>query len=302
VHEQEIEAGRIYIAPPDRHMLIVGNRIHLSRGPRENGHRPAVDPLFRSAARSFGARVVGVLLSGSLDDGTVGLMAVKRHGGVAVVQEPGESLYSGMAESALNRVEVDHVLPVHEIAQLLTRLTGEPVASLEGKSAMLPEDREVQDPAESGTAAIEDGPLPGPPTALTCPDCGGAIWEIVEGEVVRYRCHVGHAYTADSMVGAQAAFVEAALWSAVRALEEKAQLSRRLAERSAQRGLHRLASRYKEAEGNSENASAGIRQLLLKGAADPVTIESAESGMGNGPGHARDPSVWSAGVGNAEVG
>jgi two-component system chemotaxis response regulator CheB len=271
VHDQEIEHGRIYVAPPDRHMLIVENRIHLTRGPRENGHRPAVDPLFRSAARWFGPRVIGVLLSGSLDDGSAGLVAVKRHGGVAVVQDPDEALYAGMAQSAMSRVGVDHVLPVEEIAQLLTRLTREPVASQEGKTPMVPEENEVQDPAESGTAAIEDGPLPGPPTALTCPDCGGAIWEHVDGELVRYRCHVGHAYSADSMVGAQAALVEAALWTAVRALEEKAQLSQRLADRSRRRGLERLADRYAEAVRNAQLGSSSIRHLLLNGTADPVS-------------------------------
>jgi two-component system chemotaxis response regulator CheB len=285
-HDQEIQTGRIYVAPPDRHMLIVENRIHLSRGPRENGHRPAVDPLFRSAARSFGSRVIAVLLSGALDDGTVGLMAVKRHGGLAVVQAPSEALYAGMAESAMERAGVDHVLPVQEIAQLLTRLTREPVAQHEGKTAMLPEDEEVQDPAESGTAAIEDGPLPGPPTALTCPDCGGAIWELVEGELVRYRCHVGHAYTADSMVGAQANAVEAALWTAVRALEEKAQLSRRLAERTRGRGLERLAQRYAEAMQAAELGSSSIRHLLLTGVADPVA--------GNGGRKHAEQAEWGA--------
>ena len=301
-HNQDIEPGRIYIAPPDRHMLVVENRIHLTRGPRENGHRPAVDPLFRTAARCFGRRLIGVLLSGSLDDGTVGLMAVKRHGGIAVVQDPDESLYGGMAESARTRVDVDHVLRVDEIAQLLTRLTREPVASQEG-TAMLPEDRYSQDPAESGTAAIEEGPLPGPPTALTCPDCGGAIWEVVEGEVVRYRCHVGHAYTTDSMVGAQAAFVEAALWSAVRELEEKAQLSRRLGERSRRRGLERLAQRYEQAVQTSEHASTAIRHLLLKGAADPVTADAAETRVAeDGPGNTGTQAGWAAAISNAETG
>jgi two-component system chemotaxis response regulator CheB len=273
VHDQEIEPGTIYVAPPDRHMLIVENRIHLSRGPRENGHRPAVDPLFRTAARWFGPRVVGVLLSGSLDDGSAGLVTVKRHGGIAVVQDPSEALYAGMAQSAMGRVGVDHVLPVQEIAQLLTRLTREPVAPQEGKPAMLPEDKEIQDPAESGTASIEEGPLPGPPTALTCPDCGGAIWEHVDGELVRYRCHVGHAYSADSMVGAQAAVLEAALWTAVRALEEKAQLSQRLADRSRKRGLDRLADRYMEAVREAQLGSSAIRHLILNGTADPVTGE-----------------------------
>lgn len=143
---------------------------------------------------------------------------------------------------------------------------------------MLPEDQKPQDPAEVGTAAVENGPLPGPPTALTCPDCGGTLWELASGNMVRYRCHVGHAYTADSMVGAQAVVVEEALWTAVRSLEEKAELSRRLAERSRKRNLHRLAQRYEDAVKKAERGSDTIRQLLLTGTAEsPETdIEKAE--------------------------
>jgi two-component system, chemotaxis family, protein-glutamate methylesterase/glutaminase len=274
-HDERIEPGHIYIAPPGQHMLVAGDRIRLTRGPRENGHRPAIDPLFRTAARSFGSRVIATLLSGSLDDGVVGLMAVKRHRGITIVQDPDEALYDAMPRSALERVEVDHVLPVKEIAQLLTRLTREPVAQLEGTPAMLPEELEPRDPAEAGTAAVEEGPLPGPPTALSCPDCGGALWESVNGHLVRYRCHVGHAYTADSMVGAQAAVVEAAMWTAVRALQEKAELSRRLAERSERRGLDRLAARYRSAVEKAERGSEAIRQLLLSGTAEPPVTHPA---------------------------
>jgi two-component system chemotaxis response regulator CheB len=276
VDDEHIRPGKIYVAPPDRHMLIVENRIHLTRGPRENGHRPAVDPLFRTAARWFGPRVIGVLLSGSLDDGTVGLIAVKRHGGLTVVQDPEEALYAGMAESAIEDVGVDLVLPVQEIAQLLTRITREPVASNEEDTAMLPEEEEVQDPAEGGSAAIAEGPLPRPPSPLTCPDCGGSLWEQVEGELVRYRCHVGHAYTADSMIGAHAALVEGALWTAVRALEEKVELSHRLARHSRKRGLKRLAERYDEAVRLAEAGSSTIRHLLLNGTADPGTSQTPE--------------------------
>jgi two-component system chemotaxis response regulator CheB len=292
-HNQAIEPGRIYVAPPDRHMLVAGNRIHLTRGPRENGHRPAIDPLFRSAARQFGPRVVGVLLSGALDDGTVGMLAVKQHGGTAVVQDPDEALYSGIPGSAIERAAVDHVLPVNAISQLLTRLTREPVAILEGAQAMLPEDQTQNDPSEgvNADADIETGPLPGPPTPLTCPDCGGAIWESIDGELVRYRCQVGHAYTAESMVGAQASVVETALWTAVRALEEKAELSRRLAERSRGRGLERLVNRYEIAMRHAERGSDAIRQLLLSGTADPPAAEAPPAG---------DEDRWSKGAARAE--
>jgi two-component system chemotaxis response regulator CheB len=274
-HEQPIEPGRIYVAPPDRHMLIAGDRIHLTRGPRENGHRPAIDPLFRSAARAFGPRVIAVLLSGALDDGVAGLAAVKRRGGVTVVQDPDDALYAGMPKSAIQRVAIDHVLPSAELAPLLARLAGEPAAAKGGHHAMTPEDLEPLDPAEVGTADIETGPLPGPPTALTCPDCGGALWELVSGDLVRYRCHVGHAYTADSLVAAQADTLESALWSALRALEEKAELSRRMAERIGSRGMERLALRYRHAVRDAERGSDVLRQLLLAGsAAAPVPIES----------------------------
>jgi two-component system chemotaxis response regulator CheB len=278
-HEQPIEPGQIYIAPPGRHMLIEGDRIHLTCGPRENGHRPAIDPLFRSAARAFGSRVVGVLLSGGLDDGAVGLMAVKARGGVTVVQDPDDALYPSMPRSAMQRVLVDHVLPSDEIAPLLTRLAREPVRVRGRPHKMIPENLEPQDPAAMGTADIETGPLPGPPTALTCPDCGGALWELASGDMVRYRCHVGHAYTADSMVAAQSDTVEGALWSALRALEEKAELSRRLAERTGKRGLERLALRYRDAVQDAERGSDAIRQILLAGSAappDPVGAEEPE--------------------------
>jgi two-component system chemotaxis response regulator CheB len=286
-HDQPIEPGRIYVAPPDRHMIVVGNRIHLTRGPRENGHRPAIDPLFRTAAQSFGPRVVSVLLSGSLDDGTVGMMAVKQHGGTAIVQDPEEAMYSGIPTSAIQRVDVDHILTIQQIAELLPRLARETVARQEGREAMIPEDHEQDDPSEGGAAAIHEGPLPGPPTALTCPECGGAIWESVSGNLDRYRCHVGHAYTADSMVNAQAALVETALWTAVRTLEEKAELSNRLAERSRHRGLKRLAERYQEAVENARHGSDAIRQLLLTGA--------AESATGGDGGEALDQSSLAAG-------
>jgi two-component system chemotaxis response regulator CheB len=275
VDQQDIEPGQIYVAPPDHHMLIAGGKIQLSRGPRENGHRPAVDPLFRTAARAFGPRVIGVLLSGALDDGTAGLSAVKRHGGIAVVQDPNDALYNSMPSNAIQAVSVDHVIPSAEIASLLTRLTRGPVAQQEGPAAMHSENDQPPDPALAGTADIESGPLPGPPTALSCPDCGGALWELVQGNLVRYRCHVGHAYSAESMVAAQATTLEGALWSALRTLEEKAELSRRMAERADQRGIERMARRYRKAVQDAEAGSDTIRRLLLAGAASPPVAADA---------------------------
>ena len=292
VHNERIEPGRIYIAPPGRHMLIGRDRVQLSRGPRENGHRPAIDPLFRTAARFYGPRVVGVLLSGSLDDGSVGLMAVKQHGGTAVVQDPDEALHDGMPRSGMARVEVDYILPIAEIGRLLIRLAREAAAPQDGPRPTLPEDHEPLDPAQAGTDAIEEGPLPGPPSALTCPECGGAIWESVDRDLARYRCHVGHAYTADSIVVAQASVVEAALWTAMRALEEKAELYRRLAGRSRNRGLDRLAHRFEAAVEKAELGSNAIRQLLLSGTAEAATVHDAVE--------AEEQTNWSTNAASAE--
>jgi two-component system chemotaxis response regulator CheB len=196
-------------------------------------------------------------------------MAVKRRGGVTVVQDPEEALYPSMPRSAIQRVPVDHVLPSAEIAPLLTRLTREQVVVKETRHGVIAEDGGSRDPAEVGTADIETGPLPGPPTALTCPDCGGALWELISGDLVRYRCHVGHAYTVDSMVDAQADTIESALWTALRALEEKAELSRRIAERASKRGREQLTVRYRKAIEKAEEGSDTIRRLLLAGSAAP---------------------------------
>jgi two-component system chemotaxis response regulator CheB len=275
VDGESIHCGRIYVAPPDRHLLPNNGNIRLTRGPRENGHRPAIDPLFRTAAKSYGPRVIGVLLSGTLDDGAVGLMLVKQMGGIAIVQDPTDALYPGMPSSALEQVEVDHVVPVRDMAALLERLVREPAGKDPGGSAMKHQEAESPDPAMGGAHELEHEALTGPPSGLTCPDCGGALWELVDGGPIRYRCHVGHAYTAENMVAQQALSIESALWAAIRALEEKAELSRRLARRSRQRGWTRSAARFEVSERNAEQGADVIRQLVLSGVDDTTVMEEA---------------------------
>ena len=177
---QRIEPVRIYVAPPDRHLLLVGPRIHVVRGPRENGHRPAVDPLFRTAARSFGPRVVGVILSGTLDDGTAGLAAIKMRGGVAIVQDPDEALFQGMPRSAIDNVAVDHVLPVNEIAPRIAQLVQEPVT---GSAPAVTDEMDMEARmAELEEAAVQRNERPGTPSVFSCPECGGVLWEVADGE------------------------------------------------------------------------------------------------------------------------
>jgi two-component system chemotaxis response regulator CheB len=231
---ERVLSGRIYIAPPNRHMLLGEGRVHLSTGPREHNHRPAIDPLFRTAARTYADRVVGVLLSGTLDDGTEGLLAIKRHHGVTVVQDPAEALHPSMPNSAIHEVGVDHVEPVHRIGSLLVRLTGEPVPRSGQASPAGPLD--PADPAAVGTRSLAHGKPPGTPSGLTCPECGGVLWESDDGGFLHFRCHVGHAYSEDSMVAAQAQRLEAALWTAVRVLEEEAELAQQNDEESSRSG------------------------------------------------------------------
>ena len=256
-------------------MLLGEGRIHLTNGPREHTHRPAIDPLFRTAARAYGARVVGVLLSGTLDDGTKGLLAIKRHDGVTVVQDPAEALYPSMPNSAIDEVGVDHVEPVARIGSLLVRLTNEPVAPSGQTNPLAPLD--PPDSAAAGTRSLAREKPPGTPTGITCPECGGVLWEADDGGFFHYRCHVGHAYTEDSMLAAQAEGLEAALWSAVRVLEEKAELARHLACRSRRRGMQHSTEHFEQSVQDAERDSTEIRRLLLRGVvAPPVAPEDAE--------------------------
>jgi two-component system, chemotaxis family, protein-glutamate methylesterase/glutaminase len=252
------EPGRVYVAPPDLHLLLEDGRMLLRRGPRENLSRPAIDPLFRSAAAEYGARVIGVLLSGMLYDGASGMRAIKRCGGIAVIQDPADALYPEMPRQALQRTEVDYCLSAAELSKLLVALVADPA----GPSPTVPDDirLEVRLAAQGGAGPQADEQLERP-LALTCPDCGGALREITDGELLRYRCHVGHAYDADLLLGAQTEGVERALWSALRALDERAALLRRLTRQEPINAS--LASRWAELATEHEAHAQAVRSLLL---------------------------------------
>jgi two-component system, chemotaxis family, protein-glutamate methylesterase/glutaminase len=257
---EPIENGRIYVAPPDHHVLLRAGHVHLARGPRENGHRPAVDSLFRSAAREYGSRVVGVVLSGALDDGTAGLAAIKARGGLAVVQEPADALYPNMPESALEHVRVDDVQPAAAMGALLSRLAAEPAG--EGAPAA-PTAMEVEVEVEAFSLEAIEGEHPGRPSGFSCPDCNGVLWEIQDGELQRFRCRVGHAWSPESLLTQQSEGLEAALWIALRSLEERAALARRLAEAARRRGHTITASHFEEQAAEAQQAARLIRDLLL---------------------------------------
>lgn len=257
-----IQPGRIYVAPPDHHLLVQDGYVRIVRGPRENRHRPAADPLFRSAAHAYGPRVVGVVLTGMFDDGTAGLLAVKARGGVAIVQDPNEALYPGMPRSALENVKVDYCLPLSGIAARLVQLANEPV-EIEGAHAM-PEGIEI----ESKIAQMEESNMGGveklgSPSAFTCPECHGTLWELHDGELLRFRCHVGHAFSAESLQAEQAQALETALWSALRALEENVAMAQRMAARARKSNHHLSAARYEERARETEQHAALMRQMLF---------------------------------------
>jgi len=230
---ERIEAGRVYVAPSDYHLLVRGDHLHLLHGPRENGVRPAVDPLFRSVARGYGRRAIGVVLSGSLDDGTLGLAHVKERGGRAVVQDPDEALFDGMPRSAAERVAVDHVVPLAAMPALLVRLARDVASSAETEpmSDELESDRDVR---EIDGGARQNEALGGELSGFTCPECHGALWQMEEaGGMVRFRCRIGHAFAEESLQEAKGVSIEAALWTALTALEEQAAITWRMARRAA---------------------------------------------------------------------
>jgi two-component system chemotaxis response regulator CheB len=275
---EPIREGTILVAPPDRHLLVLRDRVRVIRGPRENRHRPAVDPLFRSAAYAYGPRVIGGVLSGALDDGAAGLRAIKRRGGLTVVQEPAEALFPGMPESALAHVAVDHCLPAAELGPLLARLAREP-APEEG-AFPVPRDLEleVQRTARGWRRPDTGEPVepPGNLTPLSCPECGGPIWEQRDGDLVRFRCQTGHAFTAESMLDGQADAVEEALWAALNTLQENVRLSRSLADDARLRAHTRVAARLDERADEAARRARVIQRVLENGklhAAAPASDE-----------------------------
>ncbi len=261
---ESIVPGRIFVAQPGFHLILERDRVRLVRGPRENGNRPAIDPMFRSAAIAFGPRAIGVVLTGLLDDGTSGLAAIKRYGGATVVQDPEDALFPTMPLSAINYVKVDHVVPIRSMAKTLTTLVAERLpVTIEA-----PTQNDVMEKklSTADLDAIENSQQhPGKLSPFGCPDCGGVLWEIADGEFVRFRCRVGHAWTSEALLQQQADALDDALWTALRALEESASLSRQIATKHRSRGVESLAARFDMQAEMSESRASVIRESLLRG-------------------------------------
>lgn len=263
---EHIRPGHIYVAPPDHHLLLSGaGVVQLVRGPTENGNRPAIDPMFRSAAIAFGARVIGVVLSGALDDGTAGLFAVRRRGGIGVAQAPEDAMFRSMPTSAIQHGVVQHVSRLSELGALLRRLTAEdarpdPAVTVRDDAA----DENAY--AQFDLSMIEHPERHlGHPSPYSCPDCGGVLWEVPDGDMYRFRCRVGHGWTSDALLMQQAETLDAALWTALRAMEESANLHRTMATRARERSNEAMSQRFAASAQLAERRAQQIRDVLARG-------------------------------------
>jgi two-component system chemotaxis response regulator CheB len=285
-NDDALTPGTVLVAPPNHHVIVYDDSVTLSHGPRENGHRPAVDVLFRSAARTRGRRVVGVVLSGGLDDGAAGLVAIAQRGGACVVQDFDDALHDSMPRAAATAVPESHLVPVAKMGEVLDRLVaeriddeaaddpaGEPEGHRTGNSPGegADADEDADQPmeveiamADMDPAAMHADPRPGRPSGFACPDCHGALFEFDDGSLLRFRCRVGHAWSPESLVAQQTAELESALWMALRNLEEKSALSRRLATRAFERGHQLTADHLVQEADEAVRAAELLRELIVR--------------------------------------
>jgi len=272
---EPIHHGHIYVARSDHHLLIDDGRVRVQRGPRENRHRPAIDPLFRTAAREYGPRVIGIVLSGLQDDGSAGLYAIKQRGGIAIVQDPRDTLWDEMPRHALSYASPQYVLRTDEIPAHLVELVqaGEPAMvkknprqkKANGKNHKNKHSSQgLEEPGvnlEAATASEGEGT----PSVFACPECHGVLWEFKDDEMVHFRCRVGHSYGTESLTTELSATSEAALWAAVRALEEKAAMQRRVAAGSRQEPL---SKRLLDQSDSDDSNARLIRDMIFRRAAE----------------------------------
>jgi two-component system, chemotaxis family, protein-glutamate methylesterase/glutaminase len=258
-----LRPGCILVAPPDRHLVVEDDRVRLNTGPRENGHRPAVDVLFRTAATAKGRRVIGVVLSGTRGDGTAGLAAVKAGGGATIVQDPSEALYAGMPATALAHVAVDAVVPSELVARTI-------VAMVRGEDP----------PPSAKESRPETDPASGDPVTSVCPECGGVLSERLEAGVMVWECRVGHRYSPESLADAQADSVEAALWAAIRVLEDRSRLLVRMADQFDRGGHKRSARSFRRRAASALDQSQIVRRAL-----EDAALSTLEQSPDHEPAH-----------------
>lgn len=251
--------GQIVVARPGFHLLVRDGHVHLGTGPKENRSKPAIDPLFRSVAATYGSRAIGVVLSGWLNDGTSGLYAIKRCGGLAIVQEPGDALAPEMPKSAIANVDVDHVLPIDRLGAVLRRL----VDGSAGSSPEVPPEIQVEaNIAMHGGQSVDETASLGNPSVFACAECGGTLTEIQDGRFLRYRCHSGHAFTPEALAVEQSEATERALLSALKIMQERSAMWTRIAQKNEKLGNSRTSLLMQEKADIAKTEAELIRTLL----------------------------------------
>jgi len=260
----EIAPGEIYIAPPDSHLLIDGNTLRLGQGARENNSRPAIDPLFRSAAMCCGYRAVGAVLTGTLGDGASGLHTLHEYGGLTVVQDPEDADFAGMPEAALTEFKPDHVSTLAGMPELFLRLLRQPAGEAVPPSPQLIYEVQMARGQNGGINSMAKLDRMGTRSLLTCPDCHGVMWEIKEGDLLRYRCHVGHAYTAEMMSLALDENLHRALDSGLRALDERVALAKKLQQQASEAGRTLLAESWGRKLAEYEEEASILRESIKR--------------------------------------
>lgn len=266
-----IRPGQVYLAPPNHHLLVMKDRLALGNGPRENLARPSIDSLFRSAALSHGPRTIGVLLSGKMNDGASGLATIKQAGGVALVQAPTDAATPEMPMSALEATPVDLSATSEELAEAISRFTAEPPGPARALPAAVRIEVEIAAGGRSDISKIKELADPSP---LTCPDCGGVLSEVRDTQPLRFRCQIGHAYTAKALIAKQRDSIDVAMRVALRILEERVSLVGRMAKEATQANRLGMAQMHEERAGEYRKHVDILRAAILQGMEDQAPHES----------------------------
>ena len=261
VHGTTIEKDTIYIARPNQHLLVKDNKFILGGGPEENRFRPSIDVLFRSAAVAYSSHAIGIILSGMLDDGTSGMWAIKRSGGTCVVQDPNQAEYPDMPMSVINNIEVDYVATLQEIGSIISEITHKK----KGKKTSVPKDVIAESKiAETTAVRIEDVEKIGDISVFACPDCGGNLWTVKDDVIKRYRCHIGHAYSERDLVVKQAEVASSTLWVALRMMEERKHLLKKMELDAIKKGYKTLSANYIERHDEMGHHIETLKKILFE--------------------------------------
>ncbi|MCP2042327.1 chemotaxis protein CheB [Pontibacter sp. HSC-36F09] len=269
-HELEFEPGTVYFSPPDKHLLVKGNKMLVVKGPRENQFRPAIDPLFRSAAAHHGGNAVGIILTGFMSDGVIGMECIKRSGGTTIVQHPNDAEFPALPENVLKKVDLDYVVPLSEMSEILEELTRQPAQQSLTIPADIRQEALIAERIMTNTThtSIEELEKAGARSAYSCPDCGGGLWEMSqEGTMKRYRCHSGHAYSQDSLLLGMSNSLEETLWVALRTLEERRNILLNMSQGETVKGNHRWATMQEKRVEEMKVHIERLKELLSKSSA-----------------------------------